>query len=138
MSEFDLIHSNSVLEHVGDWSKMMRFAKNITSFHGGYFVQTPNFWFPIEPHAMTPVIHWLPKPLRVWLVSLRSLGCWPRGKTVSESVTIVESARLLSRSMVKELFADSVIHAERVAGLTKSFYAVRDRSSNNTHLASGE
>lgn len=127
---FDLIHSNSVIEHVGDWSKMTRFARNIAEFQGGYFVQTPNFWFPVEPHCMTLFFHWLPKPTRVALVCWRSLGHWRRAKTVSEAVYMVETVRLLSRSMFFALFPDADIVPEKFLFLNKSFVAIRDGVSN--------
>lgn len=123
--DFDLIHSNSVIEHVGDWAQMRKFATNIKSFHGGYFVQTPNFWFPVEPHCMTLFFHWLPKPVRVWLVAHFSLGHWEKGANIDEAVEIVESARLLSKTMFKALFNDARVKQERFLFLTKSFMAVR-------------
>lgn len=123
--DFDLIHSNSVIEHVGDWAQMRKFASNIKKFHGGYFVQTPNFWFPVEPHCLTLFFHWLPKPLRVWLVTRFSLGHWPKGANTDEAVEIVESARLLSKAMYQALFDDALIKKEKILFLTKSFMAVR-------------
>ncbi|MEE4013739.1 SAM-dependent methyltransferase [Roseibium sp. FZY0029] len=123
--DYDLIHSNSVIEHVGDWAQMRKFASNIKHFHGGYFVQTPNFWFPVEPHCMTLFFHWLPKPLRVWLVAHFSLGHWDKGANTDEAVEIVESARLLSKSMFKALFDDALIKQEKFLFLTKSFMGIR-------------
>lgn len=125
MSSFDLIHSNSVIEHVGDWRKMKAFAHNIESFIGGYYVQTPNYWFPIEPHCMTLFFHWLPKPLRVALVARKSLGHWAKAATVSEAVDKVESARLLDKRMFSELFNDAEISSEKLFFLTKSLVAIR-------------
>ncbi|EAV45143.1 hypothetical protein SIAM614_14048 [Stappia aggregata IAM 12614] len=104
---------------------MRKFASNIKHFHGGYFVQTPNFWFPVEPHCMTLFFHWLPKPLRVWLVAHFSLGHWDKGANTDEAVEIVESARLLSKSMFKALFDDALIKQEKFLFLTKSFMGVR-------------
>ena len=39
-----------------------------------YWVQTPNFWFPMEPHFLTPAWHWLPVDLRVAMLRRRALG----------------------------------------------------------------
>lgn len=64
---FDIAHSNSVIEHVGDWSQMIKFSREIKRIAQNYFIQTPNYWFPIEPHYMTPFFHWLPKPIKIWL-----------------------------------------------------------------------
>lgn len=123
---FHIAHSNSVLEHVGDWTRMQAFADQITRVADAYFVQTPNFWFPIEPHCMTPFFHWLPMPVRLWLVSHFQLGHWKRAGCADEARQIVDSARLLSRRRFQELFRDARIVTERLAGLPKSFVAIKE------------
>ena len=124
-NSFDIAHSNSVIEHVGDWARMQAFAREISRVAPRHFIQTPNFWFPVEPHCMTPLFHWLPKPTRVWLVSRFQLGHWARAGDTVEAVEIVDSARLLSRKMFAALFPQSQIITERFAGLPKSFVAVK-------------
>lgn len=123
--DFDITHSNSVLEHVGDWERMRAFAREAARVSPRYFVQTPSYWFPIEPHAMTPFFHWLPKPARVRLVRRFGLGHWKRARSVDEAVRIVESARLVNRPMMRSLFPDATIVTERMLMLPKSFVAVK-------------
>lgn len=121
--QFDIAHSNSVLEHVGDWGRMKLFAAELQRVAHKYFIQTPNYWFPIEPHCMTPFFHWLPKPARIFLVSNLQLGHWQRAKNTSEAVDIVESARLLNYKMFKALFPTANIKTERLFFIPKSFVA---------------
>jgi len=122
---FHIAHSNSVVEHVGGWENMVQFAKELSRVSSKCFVQTPNYWFPIEPHCMTPFFHWLPRPIRIWLISHFQLGNWSRAATVDESMRIVESARLLNKKMFQELFKDATIITERFFWLPKSFIALK-------------
>ena len=122
---FHIAHSNSVVEHVGTWQHMVQFANELSRVSEDYFVQTPNYWFPVEPHCMTPFFHWLPKPFRVWLVLHFKLGHWPQANSIDQAMRIVERARLLDRGMFQELFQEADILTERWLGLPKSFIAVK-------------
>lgn len=122
---FDLVHSNSVIEHVGRWSDMRAMANEVRRLAPHYFVQTPNFWFPIEPHFRTAFFHWLPEQLRMRLIMMRGLGFHPKGLTVDDAMTSVESARCLNRRQFAALFPDAEIVREKFLGVTKSFIAVR-------------
>lgn len=124
-NSFDIVHSNSVIEHVGDWGEMLKFSKEIRRLAKCYYIQTPNYWFPIEPHCVTPFFHWLPKPFRVALIMRFSLGNWARRNSVSEAVLAVESAKLLDYKMFKELFYDAELSREKVMFLSKSLIAIK-------------
>ena len=121
---FDIAHSNSVLEHVGNWEDMRRFTREIARVGKSYFVQTPSFWFPIEPHCMTPFFHWLPLFIRMQLVLRFELGHWKKAENLSEARVIVESARLLTMEKMRSLFSDGIICTEWLL-LPKSYIAIR-------------
>lgn len=115
---FDYVVSNAVLEHVGGpdgAQRMISESRRVARI--GYLHTTPNRWFPIEPHVMLPLIHWLPETARqrvfavlgfptytrerYWLFSKRSIrklgaqasrctGFWP-------AMTLVVHSRPLGR-----------------------------------------
>ena len=124
-NSFDLVHSNSVIEHVGDWEKRVTMASHVRRLAPVYYLQTPYFWFPYEPHFRSVFFHWLPEQVRYRLVMRFALGFADRKKSVADAMTRVQSARLLDRGQFRALFPDAEISAERVAGLTKSLIAVR-------------
>lgn len=127
-NSFDVIHSNSVIEHVGQWSSMMSMAKEICRIAPSYFVQTPYYWFPIEPHARTPLLHWLPESLKFRLVMARKCGpYWSKAETVDDAMRKIQSSALLDKAMFSALFPDATIVPEKLFGLTKSLMAVRDK-----------
>ena len=52
---FEIVFSNSVIEHVGTPDQQRRFAHEIQRVGRRYWVQTPNRRFPVEPHLLTPL-----------------------------------------------------------------------------------
>jgi hypothetical protein len=122
---FDLAHSNSVIEHVGEWGGMRAFAEELRRLAPSYYVQTPYFWFPIEPHFLTPAFHWLPEAVRVRMLMRRRLGHHGRESTVGEALATVRSARLLDRAQFSALFPDAHLELERAFGVVKSLIGVR-------------
>ena len=122
---FHIAHSNSVIEHVGDWGRMVLFSKEISRIADKYFVQSPDFWFPVEPHCMTLFYHWLPKKVQILLIQNFSLGHWCKAKTYDEAVKRAESIHLLDKKKIGELFNDANIYVERFLGIPKSLLAVR-------------
>jgi 2-polyprenyl-3-methyl-5-hydroxy-6-metoxy-1,4-benzoquinol methylase len=117
--EFPVVYSNSVIEHVPK-ELQQAFADEVRRVGRRYFVQTPNRWFPIEPHYQTPLFHFLPVRLRRWLNRHFTLGWREKGYW--------EDVNLLSARDLRRLFPDAEIHRERLFGLTKSLMAVRRES----------
>jgi len=120
--EFDIVFSNSVIEHVGNDECRMQMAKEIQRVGKKYFVQTPNFYFPIEPHFMYPFFQFLPLPMKVWI--LTNIG--RRHKKVADrekAKQIANGIYLLRKKELIKLFPQATIFEEKFLGLTKSFVA---------------
>ena len=123
---FDLVHSNSVVEHVGDWDNVERFARETRRLAKRYYVQTPHMYFPVEPHFSALFFHWLPESMRADILIRRKLGFMPgKAADMGEAMRAVQHARLLSKRMFRYLFEDAEHRDERFAGLTKSLIAIR-------------
>lgn len=121
--QFEIVFSNSTIEHVGCFEDQMRMAKEVRRVGKRYFVQTPNRYFPIEPHFVFPFFQFLPILLRVWLVQHFDLGWFSRISDQSAAFREVTSIRLLSRREFEYLFPQAHIFEERFYGLVKSFVA---------------
>jgi hypothetical protein len=120
---FDLVFSNSTIEHVGTIEDQRRMAAEVRRIGKRYFVQTPNRNFPIEPHFLFPGFQFLPIPLRVWLIRHFSLGWHPRIRDYDRALSEVNSVRLLTKRELQALFPGATIIEERFCGLVKSFVA---------------
>ena len=122
---FDIVHSNSVIEHVGRWADIAAMAREVRRLAPRYFVQTPYFWFPIEPHARFPFLHWMPEFWRYRILMRRACGFWQRQPDLGRAVTAVQSANMLDKQQMRFLFPDAEISFERLFGLPKSLMAIR-------------
>ena len=124
--QFDLAHSNSVIEHVGSLSRMSVFATELRRVGRSYFCQAPYLWFPIEPHHGIPFFHWLPGPTRARLMYSYKVGWRPKMQSYEQALQSADGTQLVDEFLFRELFPDAVIHREKVTILTKSLMAVRD------------
>jgi SAM-dependent methyltransferase len=107
--EFDLAYSSSVVEHL-DPARREAFAAELKRVARGWYVQTPAYSFPVEPHALLPFAHWLPPALRRPYWRLGVAGEW-------------EDISLLRRGELERLFGPAV--PERLGPLAKSWISVR-------------
>lgn len=121
---YDLAHSNSVIEHVGRWGDMQAMAAEVRRIAQRYYVQTPYWGFPIEPHFRVAGFHWLPEQWRMRLIMRAARGYHPKAETTDEAMRIIDSAVLVDRRQFGALFPGANIHSEIIYGLTKSLIAL--------------
>lgn len=118
---FDVVFSNSLIEHVGDYEAQLTVADEIMRIGKKYFVQTPNFYFPVEPHFVFPCFQFLPLRVKLWLVTNFALGWRKKATNTNQAMQLVNSINLLRKQQLIELFPGATIFEEKFWGLTKSF-----------------
>ncbi len=123
---FDVVFSNSVIEHVGGLDDQFRMAAEIRRVGRFYFVQTPNRYFPVEPHFQFPCFQFLPRFAQLTLLKRFALGAYPRAGDDAQAEGWIDEIRLLSRNEFARMFPEARIVSESFWGLTKSFMAIYD------------
>ena len=122
---FDVVHSNSVIEHVGHWPEIQAMAKEIRRIAPHYFVQTPNFGFPVEPHFRTLFFHWYPEAVRAHMLMKKTRGFRTKEPSLDAAMRNIQSVNLLTVNQMRTLFPDGRIQLEKYFGLNKSITAIR-------------
>ncbi|HEX2542785.1 MAG TPA: class I SAM-dependent methyltransferase [Caldimonas sp.] len=115
-TRFDVVFSNSVLEHVGPEDKQEAFAREVRRLGTSYWIQTPSPWFPLECHTGLPFWFLYPK----WLQE-KFLRRWQRN--LPQWAQYIRDTRVLSKRRMRELFPDAEIFVERTLGVPKSYTA---------------
>jgi hypothetical protein len=121
---FDVVFSNSVIEHLETLERQAAMAAEVQRLAPVYWIQTPNFWFPVEPHFLTPAWHWLPVAVRTALLRRRRWGWRGPCPDPHRARELVREVRLMRGRELQRLFPDAVLRAERVGPFVKSFVAV--------------
>lgn len=122
--QFDIVFSNSVIEHLGTSDKQKAFAEECRRVGNSYWVQTPARSFFVEPHLITPFIHFLPVKLQRKLLRNFTVWGWLTRPSTSDIDAFLAEIRLLSREEMEELFPEADIICEKFLGFTKSYVAV--------------
>jgi hypothetical protein len=121
---YDIGFSNSVIEHLSHYADQHAFASEISRVARHLWVQTPAKSFPIEPHLLTPFIHYLPRALQRKLLRFTVWGLVAK-PSPEQREDFLNEVRLLSYREMRRLFPDCEILRERFLLLTKSYIAVR-------------
>jgi hypothetical protein len=121
---FDIAFSNSVIEHLFNFQAQAAMAAEVRRVARAYWVQTPNFWFPVEPHFLAPAWHWMPVSARVAILRRRGVGWMGRGPDPEQARRVVEEVRLMRRGELQRLFPGATLVPERLGGLVKSWTAI--------------
>lgn len=129
-NSYDFVHSNSVIEHVGSFANMKAFAGEVRRLAPAYYVQTPYYWFPVDPHFYrVPAFHWMPVPMQIALLRRFRLGYSAPVRDIGVTTERVESRSILTGKQFRYLFPDADHSFERLLGLPKSMIAVREPRS---------
>lgn len=121
---FDIVFSNSVIEHLETWENQQRMACEARRTGRRYFIQTPNRYFPLEPHFLVPGYQFFPLWLQTILLQRFNLGWYQRIPDRQAAVRHIRTHRLLTAAELRRLFPGCQIHRERLFGLTKSLTAI--------------
>ena len=129
--EFDVVVSNSVIEHLPTPALQALMASEVQRVAKRVYLQTPNRYFPLEPHFLFPFFGILPMRLRALLLQRMDLGWYKRRPDAEEAMAEVRSVRLMTGSELKHLFPAARFERERVLVFTKSFIVLDGWDSVN-------
>jgi 2-polyprenyl-3-methyl-5-hydroxy-6-metoxy-1,4-benzoquinol methylase len=119
---FDLVFSNSVIEHLYTLELQQKMASEIRRVGKSYFIQTPNVYFPIEAHYALPFAQYYPKAFLHFILTKTKLSRLKKWSS-DEASQYIEEIRLLNTQEMKALFPGASLLKEKVLGLTKSITA---------------
>lgn len=119
---FDLVFSNSVIEHLYTLENQQKMAAEIRRVGKTYFIQTPNAYFPVEAHYALPFAQYYPNALLFFVLTKTKLSRLSRWKA-ADARQYIDELRLLTLQEMTSLFPGATLLKEKVMGLTKSITA---------------
>jgi hypothetical protein len=120
---YDIVFSNSVIEHVGKWECQKAFAREASRVGKRYWIQTPNKNFPIEPHSNFPLFQFLPLFMRKRIAVVWPFSYIKRGRMDTE--TFIRDLRPLTIEEMRTLLPDGQLWKEHLFGFVKSIVVYR-------------
>jgi len=122
---FDVAFSNSLIEHLHTLDGQARFAAEVRRVAARWWVQTVDFRFPVEPHYIAPIIHWLPLRVRRRVIRWCTPWGWIEQPTPERCDEVAREIRIMHLPELRRLFPGSRIVVERFLALPKSIIAIR-------------
>lgn len=126
---FDIVFSNSVIEHLGTYENQQAFAAESRRVGGALWIQTPAREFFFEPHLIMPFVHFLPRALQARMLRYGTVWGLMTKPNPAEVIGFLDEVRLLRFGEMRALYPDCEILREKFMGMTKSYIAVRTSST---------
>lgn len=125
-ASYDIVFSNSVIEHVGTLEDQTLFAREVRRVGGRLWIQTPALECPVEPHYLGLFFHWLPAKYHPAIARWCSFRGLTGSANKAELIEIARHTRLMTKHEFADLFPDCEIRTERLFGIfPKSYIAIR-------------
>lgn len=121
---YDVAFSNSVIEHIPSTAGRQKMADEIKRVGKKYFVQTPSYFFPFEPHFLFPCFQFFPHALQIYMLMKYNMGWFKKCESKQEAIELLSNNSLLKESEFKSYFSDCRIIKEKFLMLSKSFIAL--------------
>lgn len=121
---FDVVFSNSVIEHLFTFENQRRMADEIRRVGKAFWVQTPNFWFPMEPHFQVMGWHWMPSAVRVAMLRRWKCGWLGPCSDAARARELVTEVRLMTAGELRTIFPGAQLIPERFGPFIKSWIVV--------------
>jgi hypothetical protein len=126
-AKFDVIVSNSFIEHLTCWEDQCRVARRIIESGRPYFIQTPNKASPIDPHFPRPYVPFFavyPKHMQARLLTLGGLGGGWRAPSMEAALWALKFYNPLGVADMRRLFPNAELQIERPMGVPMSILAI--------------
>lgn len=125
--EYDVIFSNSFIEHLTSHELQADVARRITECGRPYFIQTPNKYSPVDPHFPRPYVPFFaayPRTMQARLLTLGALGSGSPSPSFDAAMARLQYYHPLSRHEVRELFPNARVVMEWPMGVPMSIVAM--------------
>jgi hypothetical protein len=127
-ARYDVIFSNSMLEHLASFEQQKLIAQKIVQSRSSYFIQVPNRNSLIDPHFAHPIAPFFaawPRSLQVAALQLSGLNGGKRARSPAQAEDRLRYYHPLSVSEMRSMFGDAKILIERSFGIPMSIVALR-------------
>jgi hypothetical protein len=127
LAEYDVIFSNSMIEHLPSRPAQQQLAEAIRDSGRPYFLQTPNKRSPIDPHFPSPYAPFFaayPRPVQARLLTWSPLGSAAAAPSYQAALRRLENYHPLTPRDLRQLFPKARVVVERPMGVPMSIIAM--------------
>lgn len=126
LHSFDVIFSNSMLEHLPSRVQQVQLADCIMASGLPFFIQVPNRRSPVDPHFPHPLVPFFalyPRELQARLLAWSHLGSGGRATSLAQARATFAHYHPLSRTDMHRLFPAATVRMQWTFGLPMSVIA---------------